>query len=182
MRRTFYIAALLITFLSISFSTRAQEEKQKAHYRGIVQLGYMAAAGNNGVDRVPLDVINGCQFNKFLYMGIGVGIRYYHPLMYKTYVLPVYLNTRLNFSKKPNAAFFSLNLGYSLNASYKLDKIGFLISPMLGVNIPGNDHISFSFGAGLEIQTFKTWDNYYYSPEIVMKMNNALCAFVGINF
>jgi hypothetical protein len=182
MRLIFCKTALLILCISLSFSASAQEKNQKAHYRGIFQLGYMASLGTNGENRIPIDIINGCQFNKIFYLGLGTGLRYYSWGINHTYALPVYLNTRVNFSKRSNAAFFSLNLGYTINASNKFEDIGLLVSPLIGVNIPGNDHISFNFGAGIEMQAYYTWDNFYYSYDKVLKWNKALCAFVGINF
>lgn len=181
MRNLYRKTLLLILFISLSLAAFTQNESPKAHYRGILQLGYMAATGTNGLDRIPFDFINGIQINRHIFLGFGAGLRLYSFNYLKSYVYPVYMNTRINFTKKANSAFFSLNLGYTFDTGNKFEKTGYLFSPAIGVNIPVKDHLSFNFGFGIEMQGYTSIDSYeYYSKS--QKTSSALSVFAGFSF
>lgn len=46
-------------------------------YKGVVELRYQIGAGDYGMDRLKLNIINDYQINPYFSLGFGTGLRYY---------------------------------------------------------------------------------------------------------
>ena len=68
-----------------------------AGYKGYVDFGCTIGAGDFGRDRLSVGVVNGVQFNPYLYVGIGAALNYYAGG--EEIGIPIFANVRSHFIK-----------------------------------------------------------------------------------
>ena len=82
-----------------------------AGYKGYVDFGCTIGAGDFGRDRLSVGVVNGVQFNPYLYVGIGAALNYYAGG--EEIGIPIFANVRSHFIKGNISPFLDLRVGYS---------------------------------------------------------------------
>lgn len=126
-------------------------------YKGIIESGYQIGIGDYGMDRLKLNIINAYQFDEFVSLGFGTGMRYYSDS--EALVIPVFADIRTYLSNNKISPFLAVGVGYSFDATNRFSSVGFLLSPKLGLSFKTSDELSFNFGLGYEMQKMK----FYYS-------------------
>ncbi|MFV0291419.1 MAG: hypothetical protein ACK5IJ_11075 [Mangrovibacterium sp.] len=131
-------------------------------YVGIVETGYVVGVGDIEASRFKMDLINGCQFNPHLSLGLGVGVRIYEN---DEYGLPIYLDARFTFTEQKVTPYISLGGGVNL---VKKDPH---FSASTGVLWRTSDKLAVKLGIGYELQsvcvpeyssTYQFWSSTSY--------------------
>ena len=148
-------------------------------YKGIVELGYQIGAGNFGMDRLKLNIINGYQINPYFSLGFGTGLRYYFDA--DAVLIPAFANFRTNFIDNKTSPYLSLGLGYSFDATNGFNGAGIFLNPTVGVSFMISDKSAVNVGLGYEMQKMKYYSgSYYYNVTTVN--SGALSIAIGISF
>ena len=137
-----------------------ESTKLNFDYKGIIEFGYLSEVGNYGMDRIKLNIINGCRIGQYFSLGVGTGLRYY--LEPDAYLIPFFGNFRGNFDIGNILSYLSLDLGYSFNATHAFESTGFLLSPTFGVGFRGLDKSIITVGIGYEMQNIPTYYSGYF--------------------
>lgn len=136
-----------------------------AGYKGYVDFGYTLGAGRYAPDRCAVSIVNGVQFNPYLYAGVGVGLIYYT----KNYEIgiPVFANVRGYFVKGNVAPFLDLRVGYSP----LVDATGYYLSPSFGCRFGLAERVGLNLSVGYEMQDatlrFYEYDSLRYFSEFI---------------
>ena len=157
---------------------RGSGSKSSISYRGIVEFGYQYGLGDNRMDRIKFNFINGIQFNPNFSFGLGVGLRYYYED--NEALIPVFANLRLNFLDKKISPYLSIGVGYSFNATDRFKGVGFLFNPTAGVSINISNKFAVNVGVGYEMQT----KNYalHSEDDFIYRNWNAVSLVFGMSF
>lgn len=145
-------------------------------YKGIVELGYQIGTGDYGMDRLKLNIINGCQINPYFSLGVGTGLRYYFDA--DAAVIPVFADFRANFIDNKISPYLSLGVGYSFDATNDFEPVGFLLNPTVGISFKVSDKSAMNVGLGYEMQKMDFYYYHYSSSE----NSGAISVNVGISF
>lgn len=166
-----------IIFLALSVSLKSIENNQNninnysnlfewlgSGYKGFVEFGYQIGVGEESyidhrINRLKLDFVNGFQLNKFIFIGLGSGLRYYENHSYnnniailklgnyKNYsqsgkligqsnhsrlLIPFYSNLRIFFTNKIISPFISFSGGYSFYSD-NFKGVGYLVNSSIGI-------------------------------------------------
>ena len=126
-----------------------------AGYKGYVDFGYTLGAGSYALDRCAVSIVNGVQFNPYLYAGVGVGLIYYT----KNYEIgiPVFANVRGYFVKGNVAPFLDLRVGYRP----LVDATGYYLSPSFGCRFGLAERVGLNLSVGYEMQEATLYFNKY---------------------
>ena len=136
---------------------RAPDSKStQSGYKGIIEVGYQIGVGDDGMDRVSANFINGCQINPYISLGFGVGLRHYLP---SWTIVPLFADFRIRFDDDNNvSSYLCLGIGYSLDATNKRFKgVGFFLNPTVGVSFRLSNRAAINVGLGYEMQKMKTF-------------------------
>ena len=137
----------------------------------MVDLGYgIGVVDIDGDSRIGFTTVHGYQFNKYLFVGAGLGLNYFlndrYVYYYKenmgTIGVPVFADARGTLPLKDNVAlFFDFRLGYSF-----VDYVtGVYMSPSVGVRVGRKYGVTFSLG--YEYQGCDT--HVYFDPDALWK-------------
>lgn len=143
-------------------------------YKGIVELGYQLDAGNDGVDGLKLNIINGYQINPYFSLGLGTGLRYYYKI--ETALIPVFADFRVSFLNKKVSPYFSFGIGYTYDLTNNFNKVGWFYDPTVGISFKVSDKLIMNMGLGLEMQ------NINYSYGAYPQDADAITLNLGISF
>ena len=153
-------------------------------YKGIVELGYQIGTGDNGMDRLKLNIINGYQIIPYFSLGFGTGLRYYFDA--EAALIPVFADFRANFINNKVSPYLSLGVGYSFNATNDFKGAGFLLNPTAGVSFKVSDESAMNVGLGYEIQKMDFYNSFYngryFDNRTTSKNSGAISINVGISF
>lgn len=126
-------------------------------YLGMINLGYGFGVGkeSKGIDFAKFDLINGYQFNPFLYAGFGTGIKYYFHESQFSSVIPMFADIRAHFTDYIISPFLAIDLGYSLEETTKFHGLGFMINPSIGATFKTGRTVAVNFGIGYLLQKYQ---------------------------
>jgi hypothetical protein len=166
-------------------------------YHGVIDFGYTFGLGDSihAFSRMELTITQGYQFTPSLFAGLGTGVHLYSDSVqlrkivdnvaidnsYLSYVFPIFVDVRYNFSGGQIRPFAALKVGYGIGLSktttvsvteggsssrkteYKAESLGFYIAPSVGAKFMIGRSIAFSLGVGYSMQmygseTFKSGD------------------------
>ncbi len=147
----------------------------KSIYRGIIELGYQIGVGDYGTDRLKLDLINSYQINSYFSLGFGIGLRYYFEE--DEALIPFFAYFRSNFMDNKTSPYFSLGMGYSLNASRDFEGDGFILNSTIGISFKISERAVMNVGIGYEMQKMEI--DYFYAGS---ENSGAIGANIGISF
>jgi hypothetical protein len=163
----------------------ASDISPSAGYKGAMEFGYQLKVGEYGLDRIKLNIVNGYQFNPYLTLGFGTGVRYYPDV--EAALIPVFFDLRTCFVNKKISPYISVGAGYSFDATNNFQGVGLMLSPNLGVDIKISEKSSLCFGAGYELQKMKFfqfyydyYNNYYYQG--FFANSDAISINIGFSF
>ena len=158
----------------------------KAGYQGIVEMGvskaYPSNQANDYTACLKLNVINGYRFNPYLFLGVGIGLRYpylendiylrnnWPSPVFNDFGVPIFLDIRTNFFIHKVTPFLAFSLGYSFdmnnnnpitrekNYSFsQITGVGLLLSPSAEINYTFSDTYGINIGISYESQRFKKY-------------------------
>ncbi|GAB1453450.1 hypothetical protein MASR2M47_35060 [Draconibacterium sp.] len=139
-------------------------------YKGIVEAGFNIGVGDGeGYNTIKINFINGYQIMPYLSVGIGTGIRF--NIDYEEALIPLFADFRVNFLNKRLSPYASLGLGYTFDATYYFESVGFLVNTSAGISYKISNKSAVLFGLGYESQSW----GYGYST-------GAICINAGISF
>ncbi len=140
---------------------KEMENGIKSGYRFLGDFGYQIGIGDYNLDRLSLNIVNGYQFNPYIYAGVGVGLRYYTDD--KKAVIPVFLNFRTTFIGSKVSPYLELAGGFSYNATDDFERVGVYIHPSIGAQFWLTDQSKMYVGVGYELQKKEVFlYDYYY--------------------
>ena len=130
------------------------DDNSKARYKGMLDFGYGIAVGDVPQDLIGVSTVHGCEINKYLFVGAGVGANYLYN--YSLINLPIFADVRAFLPIKGSkfTPFVDVRAGYSL-----LDVEGFYFNPSVGLRI-GGKRIGASLTVGYEMQLSDLYFNY----------------------
>lgn len=168
----------IIVFLSLLGASAASAQS----YRGSVDLGFVAGVGLN---RFETSVINGLQFNEWLYAGIGIGFQVRQPVSALMISAPIFASIEGVLNKEIISPFFEIRLGYTLtfsefNYNY-IGKEGVYFNPSIGFKWKYNGKNAMRFSTGYLLQTVDIGRNVLI-PFSENLRKNSLVARVGFEF
>lgn len=151
-------------------------------YAGRIEVGKQFVVGSVGIDRYMLNIINGIQFNPYLTLSFGVGVRN-NAKRQGTFV-PVFVEFRGKFVERVDALYLSFAVGYSYDASNDYEGVGEYISPGLGFSTIISDQLVLNFGISYEMQRKEYSANLLSGyPSIKIKsLMRAVSLNIGISF
>jgi hypothetical protein len=165
--------------LSRGVSFLSSSDMKSGGYIGLVELGYGIGVGDYSMDRLKLNIINGYQFNPYLAVGFGTGLRYF--LDAESCLIPLFTNVRANLLDYKISPYFSLDIGYSIGVG-DLDG-GFLLSPTIGASFKISENNALNVGIGYEMQNLEfSWYDSYYSYGSTSENCGAFTIKVGVSF
>ncbi len=135
------------------------EEKSKTGYIGRLEIGSQIDDGELGFNRLKLNFLNGYQFNPYLILSLGIGVRDYS---WRNTLVPIFADIRGKFVESDNALYVSLGVGYSYDASNDYEGVGIYISPGIGYCIKTIGSSIFTIGANYEFQR-KLFSGYIFN-------------------
>jgi len=171
----------------------------KPGYEGIVEMGIAAPLPpNDFTECIKLNVINGYRFNSHLFLGGGLGLRYFlnpnieHSPVFNDIGVPLFLDIRTNFFINNLSPFLELSLGYSFNLNNNnfeaqnypsnITGVGLLFNPAIGINYTYSDKYGINISIGYELQKLKEFLDYYSSNPKLVIFSNCLSIDVGVVF
>lgn len=159
-KQSFSIASNIITKKEYKF-------KEKGYYN-VTSVALLLGQGQNGYLPVPsLTTINGWQFNKHAYAGLGIGFEYY-----EWAVMPIFADARYILKQEKVSPFGAIKLGYSfpvekptqydngyggINDYYG----GIQLNPELGLSIRTSKITSLLLSIGYHFQQLSYEESYY---------------------
>jgi hypothetical protein len=152
----------------------------QAGYKGLVEFGYDIGIGDFGKDRFKLNLVNGYQFNQYISLGLGTGLRYYFD--YKEALIPIFADIRVNVIDNDVSPYLSLGIGYTFDATNNFKGVGFLLNPTVGVSFMISDKSAFNVGIGYEMQKMRF---FYFSGNnfnVFTDNSGAVSINVGLSF
>jgi hypothetical protein len=144
--------------------------------KGFYNVNYASLSGGNGVTGSTeigfgLSSSFGYMFNKYIGLGIGIGVdkfdvlnvknnnQYYYNFIESpfTNTYPLFIEARGYFYGKMNAYYYSFSAGYGLvNKNEDLGLLqahgGLMYYPAIGIRFGGKNHFNFCMDFGLKIQ------------------------------
>ena len=129
-------------------------------YKGSVELGFAAGAGDAGHNRMEMLLVNGYQFNRWLSAGIGTGIQLWQVTQQLS--LPLFADLEATFMQKTIAPFVNLRIGYCVSLTYNIliPKNGIYFSPTVGFRWGVGRNTAWKLGVGYLMQSNDVKENY----------------------
>ena len=142
-------------------------------YRGIIELGTQFPVGDFGLARWKFNFINGIQFNPHFSFGLGTGLRYYYKDEVNAWLVPIFVDFRVNITKDYTTPYIALGSGYSFEASKNFNDVGFFLNTNVGISLGSTVNV----GVGYELQRIQIIKN------LLGVNSSAICfVFLGISF
>lgn len=156
----------VLSFICILFVS-AQEFTTSKGYKGSVEIGFAAGAGDAGHNRGEFLLVNGYRFTPWLSAGIGTGIQVWQVTRQVT--LPLFADFEATFMQKTISPYADLRLGYCWGLSHSagfrpghgwagmllddiLPKDGIYFSPTIGFRWGMNRNTALKLGVGYLMQ------------------------------
>jgi hypothetical protein len=194
----------------VSASNMSSENfSEQKGYRWIVESGISRSLPPNDFTAYyKLNFEYGYRFNPYFFLGGGIGLRYpyiennsYHykgqaSPVFNDFGVPLFIDTRINFSARRISPFFALSNGYSFDMrnnddmtrekKYSLSQIkgvGFVLTATAGVSFRFSDSYALYTGISYELQKFKKFmDGYNYYEGKLVSSSNCISINIGVSF
>lgn len=152
---------IIIALLALCTSIYAQDAFRTRKYKGFADIG-LSAAFMEGESTVTfaLSTSHGYQINPYFFMGAGIGVGLTGGSANdKEVTVPVFGQTRVNFSSRRISPFLDFKGGYDVG-----DLKGGVLSPTLGISMPVSYHCAIDFGLSYTCKLCKyEYSSWYYT-------------------
>lgn len=153
---------IVITFSLITLGGYSQikEFVPLKGYKGSIELGFAAGAGETAHNRGEFLIVNGYQFNNRLSAGIGTGIQLWQ--LSNRVTIPIFADIEATFMKKIITPYTSIRVGYNINTQREdfLPKEGVYFSPTIGFRWGMSEYNALKLGVGYLLQSSDIIRNY----------------------
>ena len=153
---------------------KKKKQEKGAGYRGFIDFGGGFGLVDYGGSIVSLSTSHGYKFNPYFFLGCGASLDY-HPYWLEIY-LPIYLESRVNFTKKAISPYIGAKIGYSV---YNMNGTYVNISFGTSFKIKNNFALNASFGYNMQMGDTEA---KYNSNTILHKPMSGLFIKAGIEF
>ncbi len=131
-----------------SFSSTVKSYGLKSGYRGFIDLGYSVGVGDWGEGRIEFSTSHGYQIIPYLFVGLGVGVEYYHES--EVWEIPIFVHLRGSLPCHSIVQpFIDWKIGYTV-----YDADGFYMCPSVGCRFAVSDMCGLSLSLGYTMQKF----------------------------
>ena len=140
--------SLLFMLLAMYATSQNESSKEKSiSFYNSTSIGIMPINEKSGSTNM-FTLVNGIQFNNRISLGLGVGIESTEYWIGGN--MPLFIEGRYAFTKKPNSFYFAMMTGYlmSLENSNRNNNYGITAGASLGVNVFTGKHIGISTSMG----------------------------------
>ena len=139
----------------------------KTGYCGILNFGYGFGIGdgNDGINTINFDFINGFQLFPYFSAGIGTGVKVWKKAGYSStpILIPLFLDLRGYFLFGKVSPFLCIDIGYCWEVSPITQGLGLLFSPTAGVSIVIGNKSRLNIGTGYAMQRINIADHAFSS-------------------
>jgi hypothetical protein len=121
-----------------------------------IEVGHQFNVDTSILNAVSLNIIDGFQVSPYVFVGAGVGVRYFYDDFISdangkaAFLIPVFADVKVNFINNATSPYFSLGLGYTFDPSYAFVGVGVFINPTIGVSF-----LNMNVGISYENQKIK---------------------------
>lgn len=176
---------MVASFITLSSFAQSNEDELSVEkgYKGSIEVGFAAGAGEVAHNRGEFLLVNGWQFNKWLSVGIGTGIQVWQVTQQVT--LPLFADIEVTFMQKTISPYANLRAGYCWGLSQDdfLPKDGAYFSPMIGFRWGMKKNTALKLGAGYLVQGSNIKQNYQTPNQFTETMYfHSLVAKVAFEF
>ncbi len=120
-------------------------------YRGFIDFGYSVGVGDFGEGRVEFSTTHGYQIIPYLFLGVGVGVAYYHDS--DLLEIPLFADIRASIpASRVCQPFLDWKIGYTV-----YDADGFYMCPSIGCRFALSNMAGASVSIGYTYQSFEYW-------------------------
>lgn len=159
----------------------------KKGYRGFVDAGYSIGTGDNAENRIEISTVHGYQICPYVFVGLGVGLNYYHEYgEYYAYgtkaktEVPLFLDCRVTILNRKVTPFFEARGGYSVGTLS-----GYYYSFAVGCRFLMKNKSAFNIIIGPSVQELDNYQKYvnnYYRNISYDDEFHALTIKIGLDF
>jgi len=178
-------------YTNITELTFSRSFSQTHSYNGYYGYGYRYDSHFDNINNGPsfgIQTVNGYQFNPYLSMGVGIGMKAYSEL----FLVPLFLDFHATFINAKVSPFIAAEIGnsftrhqiFGINTSYE-DEGGFMGSVVAGVKFFPINQMALNFGIGYNYQELRVQNDdmiYSYSPVYSDKSLNQFTVRAGFTF
>jgi len=125
----------------------------------IIETGFVNGFTEHGFNFLKFNIIYGYQFNPFIGVGLGTGIK--RDLKNAEYLLPFFMRVKANILNNKISPQFAIDLGYSRDFMPSAERYGFFGGAMLGACFKLNETNRLTFGLGYDLQRTSYWKGKY---------------------
>lgn len=149
-----------LTVLSTFAQTGSNHQALQQGYKGSIEIGFAAGAGETAHNRGEFLLVNGYQFNRWLSAGIGTGVQVWQVTQQVT--LPLFADFEATFMQQPISPYANFRIGYcwGLSEDDILHKDGLYISPTVGFRWKLRKNTAIKLGTGYLVQGSRIKQNY----------------------
>jgi len=146
---------------SVATSSLTKNMSLKHGFKLIFDVGFQYQSDEffSNINRLKFNVVGNYQFNPYVSVGVGLGMRYYYDADF--FIFPMFYDMRVRLFDKPFSPYFSIGAGYSLGTEG--GPIGLYLNPELGVSYRINNKVNIHFTLGYEMQNKVYSNNLLYS-------------------
>lgn len=135
----------------------SNEYSLREGYRGMFDLGYSVSVDIAELNRLEFTTSHGCQFNPYLFLGVGGGVSFfYDEAVPSTVSFPIFINPRIDFNTGKVSPFIDLKGGYTFGEYVE----GLYISPSMGARFAVGYKAAVNFSMGYTLQQVEVYEGY----------------------
>jgi len=170
------LISILLWLCFFSDLTHAQETDNDTLVRKYKERGFENITGvcfifSEGHSALAVNTINGYRPNPNFFIGVGFGLELYND----SYLLPIYIDSRVNFIKGKFSPFIYFDTGYAFGKTESLDtmiQLGPLFNTGLGFKINVQGEVSICISVGYKYQMVKFHKDLYLLDGTYTEYNN----------
>lgn len=137
---------------SVTTSSLTKNMSLKHGFRLIFDVGYQYQFEPffTNINRVKFNIAGNYQFNPYISMGVGLGVRYYHS--HNSFLFPLTYNFRARLLESKFSPYFSIGVGYTFFTSEGPALLGLSLNPEFGLSYRVSEKIELHLTFGYEMQ------------------------------
>ncbi len=170
------LIGILLWLCFFSDPTHAQETDNDTLVREYKERGFENITGvyfifSEGHSALAVNTINGYRPNPNFFIGVGIGLELYSD----TYLLPIFIDSRVNFIKGKFSPFCYFDTGYAFGKTDSLDgmiQLGPLFNTGLGFKVNAQGEVSICISVGYRYQMAKFHKDIYLFDGTYTEYNN----------
>ncbi|HNY62996.1 MAG TPA: hypothetical protein PLH70_08780 [Bacteroidales bacterium] len=137
---------------SITTPNLIENTSVRRGFRLVVDVGYQYQFEPffTNINRVKFNIAGNYQFNSYMSMGVGLGVRYYHN--HDNFLFPLTYNFRARLLESKFSPYFSIGVGYTFLTSEGPALLGLSLNPEFGLSYRVSEKVELHLTFGYEMQ------------------------------